>query len=413
MGIEAAAMEEMAEEEQVTWSRETVPRVMKIVGAKLSQRDLVSLLLVSPWIHRALVSYSSLWLVLDFRETTRAGERLVAALALPRYHHLKQINLEFAQDVEDRHLEVVRDEFHGNLQNLEDLNLNVCQKISDKGIEAITSCCPELKIFSVYWNVRVTDVGIKHLVENCKRICDLNLSGCKNITDKSMQLIGDNYPELLSLNLTRCIKLTDDGLLQILLKCSILQSLNLYALSSFTDRAFKSISNLANLRFLDLCGAQQLSDEGLSCIAKCKNILSLNLTWCIRVTDVGVIAVAESCTSLEFLSLFGIIGVTDKCLEALSRCCSNTLTTLDVNGCIGIKSLTVGPSCILGHGSNPCLFDGHALAEEEPGRTAEIVPPPQVFQSAQLIDMLPWYGPMPKKPEHRKIAFCSSFHWNV
>ncbi|CAL5411850.1 unnamed protein product [Camellia sinensis] len=35
--------------------------------------------------------------------------------------------------------------------------------------------------------------------------------------------------------------------------------------------------------------------------------------------------------------LFGIIGVTDKCLEALSRFCSNTLTTLDVNGCIGIK----------------------------------------------------------------------------
>ncbi|CAL5376270.1 unnamed protein product [Camellia sinensis] len=37
------------------------------------------------------------------------------------------------------------------------------------------------------------------------------------------------------------------------------------------------------------------------------------------------------------VSLFGIIGVIDKCLEALSRFCSNTLTTLDVNGCIGIK----------------------------------------------------------------------------
>ncbi|GJQ89095.1 hypothetical protein Tco_0000234 [Tanacetum coccineum] len=35
--------------------------------------------------------------------------------------------------------------------------------------------------------------------------------------------------------------------------------------------------------------------------------------------------------------LFGIVGVTDKCLEALSKSCSNTITTLDVNGCIGIK----------------------------------------------------------------------------
>ncbi|PWA81746.1 hypothetical protein CTI12_AA183950 [Artemisia annua] len=41
--------------------------------------------------------------------------------------------------------------------------------------------------------------------------------------------------------------------------------------------------------------------------------------------------------SRNICSLFGIVGVTDKCLEALSKSCSNTITTLDVNGCIGIK----------------------------------------------------------------------------
>lgn len=96
-----------------------------------------------------------------------------------------------------------------SLQNLEVLNLNGCQKISDKGIEAITSACPNLKVFSIYWNVRcvrlisisnhiaswhfvhfqwilechlsfrVTDIGIAHLVKNCKHIVDLNFSGCK------------------------------------------------------------------------------------------------------------------------------------------------------------------------------------------------------------------------------------------
>lgn len=97
------------------------------------------------------------------------------------------------------------------------------------------------------------------------------------------------------------------------------------------------MSLLTYLKFLDLCGAQNLSDDGLSCIAECVNLVSLNLTWCVRVTDEGVIAIAQGCTSLEFLSLFGIVGVTDKCLEALSSSCSNTITTLDVNGCIGIK----------------------------------------------------------------------------
>ncbi|XP_034907821.1 F-box protein At3g58530 isoform X1 [Populus alba] len=320
-----------------TWNRETIPKVMKIVSTKLPQRDLVSLLLVSPWLYRTLTCFPPLWMALDFREMNKAGDRLIAATSLPRYQHVKEINLEFAQDIEDEHLEVLQSKCFVSLQKLESLNLNGCQKISDKGIEAIASTCSKLKVFSIYWNVRVTDIGIKHVVENCKQIVDLNFSGCKNISDKALQLIAENYQELESLNLTRCIKLTDGGLQQILSKCSSLQSLNLYALSSFTDKAYKKISSLPLLKFLDLCGAQNLSDEGLSCIAKCKNIVSLNLTWCVRVTDVGVVAIAEGCTSLEFLSLFGIVGVTDKCLEVLSRFCSNTVTTLDVNGCIGIK----------------------------------------------------------------------------
>ncbi|KAM7265598.1 hypothetical protein ACFE04_003281 [Oxalis oulophora] len=359
----------------IVWSRETVPKVMKIVccsttttisssSSSLSHKDLISLLLVSPSLNRTLQSISSLWLLIDLREMTNAGHRLLSALSLPRYKHVKQISLEFAQDVDDTHLLLLKTKCAHSLRDLESLNLNGCQKISDKGLEAITALCPKLKVFSIYWNVRVTDTGIKHLVSNCKQIVQLNLSGCKNITDNSLQLIADTYKELESLDLTRCVKLTDSGLQHILHESSALQSLNLYALSgyamsatvnsfeyfsvscyisnwfaisSFTDKAYKRISLLPNLKFLDLCGSQNLSDEGLSCIAKCKDLVSLNLTWCVRVTDAGVTAVAHGCPSLEFLSLFGIVGVTDRCLDELSRSCSSTLTTLDVNGCIGIK----------------------------------------------------------------------------
>ncbi|XP_056171658.1 F-box protein At3g58530 isoform X2 [Syzygium oleosum] len=294
---------EAGAEAELAWSRETIPRVAKIVCARLPQRDLVALLLASPWLHRTLASYPSLWLVLDLREMTGAGNRLLDALSLPRYRQVKRINLEFAQDIEDKHLESLKNKYSESLKSLETLNLNGCQKISDKGIAAVTSCCPNLKVLSIYWNVRVTDIGIKHLVESCRHLVDLNLSGCK----------------------------------QILSKCSSLQSLNLYALSSLTDNAYNNISSLSHLNYLDLCGAQNLSDDALSCIAKCRKLAALNLTWCVRITDKGVKTVAEGCVSLEFLSLFGIVGVTDKCLEALSTTCSHTLATLDVNGCVGIK----------------------------------------------------------------------------
>ncbi|KAJ6816124.1 leucine-rich repeat receptor-like serine/threonine-protein kinase [Iris pallida] len=325
------------EEEGEAWRKETVPKVVKILSTRLSQRDICSLLLVSPWCYQTLISHPSLWQVLDLREMSKAGERLISALSLPRYQHITVINLEFARDIEDEHLAHLTRKACDSLQCLESLNLNGCQKISDKGIEAVTSCCPKLKSFSIYWNVRITDLSIQHLVKNCRQIIDLNISGCKNISDRSLYLIADSYQELQVLNITRCVKLTDDGLKQILLKCTSLQSLNLYADSSFTDLAYEKIGSLANLKFLDLCGAQNLSDEGLCCISRCKNLESLNLTWCVRITDIGVIAIAQGCRSLEFLSLFGIVGVTDASLESLSKFCSNTLTTLDVNGCIGIK----------------------------------------------------------------------------
>ncbi|KAH7661863.1 F-box and leucine-rich repeat protein 2/20 [Dioscorea alata] len=327
----------MAAGDGPAWGKDTVAGVLAIVSTRLPLRDLCSLLLVSSSCYRDLLAQSTLWEVLDLREMSRAGERLISALSLARYQNVKRINLEFARDIEDEHFLLLRNKVMKSLHGLESLNLNGCQKITDKGIEAVTSCCPNLKAFFIYWNVRVTDLGIKQLIANCGQIVDLNLSGCKNISDRSLLMIAESYQELKVLNLTRCIKLTDVGLQQILLKCSYLESLNLYALSSLMDKAYKSIASLANLRFLDLCGAQNLSDEGLSCIAKCKNLVSLNLTWCVRITDTGVLALAQGCPSLEFLSLFGIVGVTDASLEALSKSCSNTLTTLDVNGCIGIK----------------------------------------------------------------------------
>ncbi|KAL6629489.1 hypothetical protein ACP70R_029254 [Stipagrostis hirtigluma subsp. patula] len=319
------------------WCRETVPRVMELVSPRLPQRDACALLAVSPWCHRVLVSNPKLWEVLDLREMKNAGDRLISALSLARYLHLKELNLEFAQDIEDRHFIRLK-EMSISLEDLGFLNLNACQRISDKGIEAVTSLCPNLHGISIYWIVGLTDSSIVHMTRNCKQILDLNMSGCKNISDKGIRLIANNYQGLKRLNITRCVKLTDDGLREVLQKCSSLESLNLYALSSFTDKVYKEIGSLAYLTFLDLCGAQNLTDDGLACISRCGGLTYLNLTWCVRVTDAGVVAIAQGCRSLELLSLFGIIGVTDACLEALSKSCSGSLTTLDVNGCIGIKS---------------------------------------------------------------------------
>lgn len=55
-------------EEESSWRKETIPKIIKIICSRnnpsLSQRDLYSLLLVSPSCYRALLSLPNLWQVL-------------------------------------------------------------------------------------------------------------------------------------------------------------------------------------------------------------------------------------------------------------------------------------------------------------------------------------------------------------
>ncbi|GAA0173544.1 hypothetical protein LIER_27136 [Lithospermum erythrorhizon] len=59
------------------------------------------------------------------------------------------INLEFAQDIEDKHLKLLKTTCGSSVGWLVSLNLNGCQNISDSGIEDITSICPRLERFTI------------------------------------------------------------------------------------------------------------------------------------------------------------------------------------------------------------------------------------------------------------------------
>eukprot|EP00250_Pteridium_aquilinum_P004190 c14419_g1_i1 orf=152-1207(-) len=316
------------------WERVVVPQVFLLISSKLSQRDVCALASVSTFCRRFLLSHASLWKVLDLHGTSRAGERLAAAIILPQFNHVEEINLEFSQGLEDNDLRWLETQ-----KEIQSINLNACQKITDLGLEVVARSCPKLKCFSIYWNLRITDAGVEALVRNCKDLTMLNLSGCKGVTNKSLEIMSVHGTSLTTLNLTRCTRLTDDGLRQLLDSCENIEVLYLYAVSSFTDKSYAKLANLQSLRVLDLCGAQNLTDDGIcQGLANCKELESLNLTWCVKVTDRGIQIIAENCSMLQLLSLHGILGVTDKGLQSLSLSCSASLTTIDVNGCVNVKN---------------------------------------------------------------------------
>lgn len=315
------------------WSKVVVPQVFLIISSKVSQRDVCALASVNTFLRRRLLSHAPLWKVLDLHGTTRAGERLAAAISLPQFDHVEEINLEFAQGLEDNDLECLEGK-----KEIQSVNLNACQRITDIGVQIVAKSCPKLNSFSLYWNLRISDIGVGALLRQCKELAILNLSGCKGVTNKSLETMSVHCKSLKNLNLTRCLRLTDDGLIQLLESCRNIEALYLYAVSSFTDQSYAKLMNLQALRILDLCGAQNLTDDGISQgLAKCKDLESLNLTWCVKVTDIGIKSIGNSCSKLQLLSLHGLLGVTDQGLESISHSCSATLTTIDVNGCANIK----------------------------------------------------------------------------
>ncbi|CAI5525067.1 unnamed protein product, partial [Closterium sp. Naga37s-1] len=268
---------------------------------------------------------------LSLQGATNASARLAQALPQFRFSRLEHLNLEFAQPITDTDLLLLAG------KPLVSLNLNACQQVTDQGVTTAAKLLPNLRSFSLYWNLKVTDSGVKQVVLRCSSLQSLNLSGCKNITDTSLRFIADSLPHLKSLNLTRCVQATDKGLENITAGCFHLEELLLYALSSFTDDSLATIGHLSHLRVLDLCGMKHLTDTGLEGIARCTHLVSLNLSWCVLITDQGLIQVASSCHHIELLSLHGIRGVTDAAMAALSASCRTSLHTLDVNGCVGIQ----------------------------------------------------------------------------
>ena len=76
----------------------------------------------------------------------------------------------------------------------------------------------------------------------------------------------------------------------------------------------------------------------MQAVAKCHKLEVVNFTWCVQLTDTAVCPLAAGCKGLQSLSLHGLRGITNQSIEALAANCRDSLHTLDVHGCIGIKT---------------------------------------------------------------------------
>ncbi|KAK6931768.1 Leucine-rich repeat [Dillenia turbinata] len=105
---------------------------------------------------------------------------------------------------------------------------------------------------------------------------------------------------------------------------------------------------LSSLQSLDVSFCRKLTDKGLSAVALgCHDLRSLHLAGCRFITDGLLKALSENCPNLEKLVLQGCTNITDSALTGLVSGCQ-LIKHLDINNCsnVGDSGIsTVSQAC--------------------------------------------------------------------
>jgi hypothetical protein len=198
---------------------------------------------------------------------------MVASIASIRT--LQKLDLESCTQLRDDDLKLIAE---GNSQ-LQELKLRDCRNLTDQGIEFLAKGPKSLTVLDISWCPLITDRALEALAENAKTITSLNLSSCRELTDNGVQRL---IPELKLqfLVLRGCVKLTDGTLFEI------------------------ADSGRWTIQSLDLSYCEKITDTGIKAIAEyCQELKKLKITSCQFLSGLSVMYLAKLLPTLEVLIL--------------------------------------------------------------------------------------------------------------
>ena len=170
-----------------------------------------------------------------------------------------------------------------DFSELENLNLNYCSNLTEQGVCFALCNMPNLKKLSLRGcrGVRFCLENVKQCVKtNCKSLETLSIAGCKQMGVEDLTGILDRMQNLRELDLEDCDHIHDECLHCI------------------------AVSNLTQLRVLNLSFCVSIFDQGLESIAGAlPNLSKLLLRSVDNITSVGVSAILHRCSRLRALDL--------------------------------------------------------------------------------------------------------------
>lgn len=182
---------------------------------------------------------------------------------------------------------------------------------------------------------------------------------CVWLGDKDRDFTSDGISWLkirsIKINNLICSRITDELAVKIGDVGSCLHWLSFKSHSQFTksqndlltDQALvKLLVGCPNLHALDVSECKYITDGNVVQIALCSRLNKLNLSGCIRVSDISVIKLADNCSQLRKLSLYRCPLIKDMSIVRLVEKCHN-LYSLDLRWCnvTNVSVIKIGEGC--------------------------------------------------------------------
>uniref|UniRef100_A0A1B6MTR3 F-box/LRR-repeat protein 15-like leucin rich repeat domain-containing protein n=1 Tax=Graphocephala atropunctata TaxID=36148 RepID=A0A1B6MTR3_9HEMI len=154
---------------------------------------------------------------------------------------------------------------------------------------------------------------------NCIHIRILDISPSRfqrfDHSSASLEKLFSSLPQLVKLRVQRNDGVTDNVISVLTTHCPLLQVLDVASCTNLTDEAATSLATLAHIRALGLANTY-IGDNALASLGEgvCSlSLTELNLTNCVKITDVGINSVVKACKTLSMLTFSGCPKVSVDC----------------------------------------------------------------------------------------------------
>mmetsp|Transcript_11681 Transcript_11681/g.25583 ORF Transcript_11681/g.25583 Transcript_11681/m.25583 type:complete len:815 (-) Transcript_11681:110-2554(-) len=228
--------------------------------------------------------------------------------------------------------------------NLRVLDVRSCQQVDNRIVRDVLQYCEHLTTLRLDNCARISDSAFapalwKRPLAGLLGLKELSVGKCGQITAEGlMGYVMKGAPHLGTLGLTHCrLAITDEVASELLFSFG-LEALDLSCCTQITDECFEArpASLLKELRVANT-PITDAAVEGIA--ARAANLEVFDAGWVIRLSDLGVQALAEHCTRLRVLCVCNT-QITDAAFHAIMRC--RHLERLDASWCTRATSRALG-----------------------------------------------------------------------